>query len=251
MVSAQLVASILTLLPAMAILFWILNRYEGYFEQNRLFFALILGIFSGLLLRFLELFLFQFETAATVMLQGLWLSLLYTAIGYSVLEALANQAVLGFKKFRSRKDTPYYGASLGVGFGAMWSLQVATILVQPVVSPALVLHPATAAKLLEATLMSAGLVMVHAGAAIWVGKGSSDGKLWRGAMIGAFWLMPALAIYWFIVAASPGLLPAAAMAGYGLFVLLQAQTRILETIVPIEVREMVRRERRRNLRKGT
>ncbi len=250
MVSANLVASVLTLLPAMGILFWILHRYEGYFEQNRLFFALTLGIFSGLLLRFLEVYMFQFESQFTVAATGLFFSFLYTAVGYSLLEALANQAVLGFRKFRTRKDTPYYGASLGVGFGAMWSLQVVTVLIQPVTEPALVLSGLGAAKLLEGILLGAGLVLAHAGAAIWVGQGSGEGKLWRGTMVGALWLVPALGIYWYVVAGSPGLLPALAMAAYGLLALTQAQKRVLDTIVPPEIRDMVRKERRRAARKS-
>lgn len=250
MVSAQLVASILVVLPAMALLFWVLRRYEGYFEQNRLFFALTLGIFTGLGARLAELALFQFESEATLQQTGAIFSLLYTVAGYGLLEALANQAMLGLRKFRGRKDTPYYGAALGVGFGAMWSLQFATFILKPSLEPALVLLPATAGKLVEAIAFGAGMVLAHAAAAIWVGQGSGDGKLWRGAALGAFWLMPALAIYWFIVRVSPGLLPALALLGYGLLALQQAQKRVLEPIVPPEIRDLVRKERRRAARKG-
>ena len=249
MVSAQLVASILTVIPAMGLLFWILNRYEGYFEQNRLFFALTLGIFTGLGVRFLELALFQFESEATVAVTGPIFSLLYTVAGYGLVEALANQAVLGFRKFRSRKDTPYYGAALGVGFGAMWTLQFTTFILKPSLEPALQLTIATAGKLLEAVLFGAGMVLAHAAAAIWVGKASGDGKLWRGAALGALWLMPALAIYWFIVRVSPGILPALVLLGYGILALQQAHKRVLEVIVPPEIRDLVRKERRRTARK--
>ncbi len=249
-VSANLVASFLTLLPAMAILFWVLNRYEGYFEQNRLFFALTLGIFLGLGVRFLEVRFFQFESELALQATGLIGSAIYTVIGYSVLEAMANQMALGFRKFRVRKDTAYYGASLGVGFGAMWSLQLATITLQPYTEPALLLSVATAAKVVEVLLTSAGLVLAHAGAATWIGKGSGEGKLWQGAGIGALWLMPALAVYWFIIRESQGLLPAVVLFVYGAVCMVQAQKRVLDTLVPQEIREMVRRARRREQRKA-
>jgi hypothetical protein len=69
-------------------------------------------------------------------------------------------------------------------------------------------------------------------------------------MIGALWLMPAIGLYWFEVAASQRIEFAVALFAYGLLVLRQGQKRVLDTIVPPEIREQVRRERRRAARRG-
>ena len=61
MASPTLVASVLTLVPAMGLIYYVLRRYEGYFEQNRLFFALALGLFAGTAVRFLEVRFFPFD----------------------------------------------------------------------------------------------------------------------------------------------------------------------------------------------
>jgi hypothetical protein len=253
------VASVLTLAPAMGLIYYVLRRYEGYFEQNRLFFALTAGLFAGILVKFLETAFFPFDNPA--ILQGggppftfdtLAYSLAYTTFGFAMLAGLAMVAVLGFRKFRTRKDTPYYGVSLGLAFGAMHTMPLFARSVQSLVEPSL---RTDAAGLVGNTLVLAfatGLVMAHGAAAVWVGRGSAAGRLWTGLVQGSLWLAPAMAISWFWVrTGSPfNLYGAAASLGYGVFLTVTTQRRVLDTIVPPEIRDQVRKQRRRAQRKG-
>ena len=259
MVSAGLVASVAVILPAMGLLWLYLNRYDGYFEHNRLFFALVLGLFAGTAVRFLEVFLFPFDHPRVIQpgvdpfTSGtLVYSFAYTTFGLALMETLGKTAVLGFKKFRSRKDTPYYGAALGVGFGAMWTIQVAVSLMNlhtvDVESGKLLTDQASLIYDGVLLLMCVGLLFSHAASAIWVGKGAAEGKLWRGLMHGTLWLAPCLAFYWLFTNVHPTL-PAVALLGWGIFAMAFANRRILERIVPAEMRDMVRKERRRTARR--
>jgi len=258
MVSASLVASVLTLLPAMGLIYWVLHRYEGYFEQNRLFFGLIVGLFGGLLVRFLESVLFRFDDPTTFQPSGgaltlgaLLSSAAYSTIGYALVGAMAMTAVLGFRKFRARKDTPYYGVAFGLAFGAMYAMPLFAYSLTPLVETQGLRLDATALAFdLAAFAFATGIVMAHGAAAVWVGHGSGQGRLWKGAVQGTGLLIPIMGISWFWVQNGIQLVPALASLGYGIFLTLVTQRRILDTIVPPEIRDQVRRERRRELRKG-
>ncbi|MFO1532318.1 MAG: hypothetical protein ABR562_01245 [Thermoplasmatota archaeon] len=259
MVSSNLVAAVLTLLPAMGLLWLYLRRYEGYFEQNRLFFALVVGLFAGTAVRFVEVALFPFDNPRLLQPEGdfstgtLVYSFAYTMLGLAVLETFAKTAILGAKKFRARKDTPYYGAAVGLGFGAMWTIQVIASPTHGLVfdaasgkmvttTPALVLD-------LFVFLLGMGLLLAQAASAIWVGRGSGEGRLWRGAMQGTFWLAPGLGMFWVFLNGGDQVYPAIGAVAWGIFAMAFADRRVLERIVPQDVRDMVRRERRRETRK--
>src|SRR5205085_1980466 len=121
MVSPTLLAVPVTIVPAMGLLWLMLHRYEGYFEDARVFFSLVAGFFVGIVVAFLES---QFDFAGTASLQayGTLPAFILFVAGYAFLEAGAKTAVLGLSRFRKRKDTPYYAASFGLGFGAMVAL---------------------------------------------------------------------------------------------------------------------------------
>lgn len=259
MASPTLVSSVLTLVPAMLLIYWVLRRYEGYFEQNRLFFGLTVGLFAGIVVKYLEVALFPFdnprmlEPTATELSTGTLLySAAYTTFGFAMLAALAMGAVLGFRKFRTRKDTPYYGVAFGLAFGAMHTMPLFADSVGPFVFDSLRLDAAALGAYLVILLFATGLVMAHGAAAVWVGRGSAEGRLWRGVMRGTLVAAPAMAIHWFWVQNLPslGIVPALASAGYGTFLTVLATRKILDPIVPAEIRDQVRRERRRAQRKG-
>jgi hypothetical protein len=256
--SPSLVASALTLVPAMALIYLVLRRYEGYFEQNRLFFGLTAGLFAGILVKYLELWLFPFDDLSRlqpgqpVTLGALVYSLAYSTFGFALLAALAMGAVLGFRKFRARKDTPYYGVALGLAFGAMHTMPLFAVSVTGLVQPTFRLDAVALAAYALVLLFATGLIMAHGAAGVWVGRGSAQGRLWKGVMQGALLLAPAMAISWFWVqnSSSPGVVPALASVAYGTFLTALAPRKVLDPIVPPEIRDQVRRERRRAQRKG-
>lgn len=262
MASPTLVASVLTLVPAMSLIYYVLRRYEGYFEQNRLFFALTAGLFAGILVKFLEVQFFPFDDprilqpdTAPLALGTLVYSAAYTVAGFSMLAGLAMAAVLGFRKFRARKDTPYYGVSLGFAFGAMHTMPLFAGSIAALVQPALRTDGSALVDDLLALLLATGLVMAHGAAGVWVGRGSAAGRLWKGMMQGSLLLAPALALSWLWLRSldagrASGAVVALASVAYGGFLVVITQRKVLDTIVPPEIRDQVRRERRRELRKG-
>ncbi|HUR62600.1 MAG TPA: hypothetical protein VM286_09590 [Candidatus Thermoplasmatota archaeon] len=262
MASPTLVASILTVVPAMGLIYYVLRRYEGYFEQNRLFFALTVGLFAGLLAKFLEVQLFPFDDPRILQPDGrpltvgtLVYSAAYTMAGFAMLAGLAMGAVLGFRKFRARKDTPYYGVSLGLAFGAMHTMPLFALSIRDHVDPAIRADAAALATYLLVLAFATGLIMVHGAAAVWVGRGSAAGRLWKGVVHGSLLLMPALGVTWLWLRDLDAdgafrFVLALASLGYGIFLTLVTQRKVLDAIVPPEIRDQVRRERRRAARRG-
>lgn len=245
------------LLAGMGLLFLYLRRYEGHFDQPRLFFALLVGLFAGALLRFMEQRLFGFEMPRFLQPEGdlttstLVYSAAYTAMGYGLLEALAKAAVLGFKKFRSRPDAPFHGAALGIGFGAMWaSAFVTTFLVADEAHDVVLAGPALLFNLLVLVL-GVGLLLANAAAGVWVGRGSGQGSLWRGLMFATLWQVPALVLYWAFINVE-GAVTLAALLGlaYGILAVGIADRKALRPAVPPEVRDQMRRQARRERRKA-
>jgi hypothetical protein len=265
-------AAVLALIPAMGLLYVYLRRYEGYFDQNRLFFGLLVGLFAGILVRWLETAAFPFDfpgllqdttpyTTGTIVY-----SFAYTAMGFALMETLGKTAIVGFKKFRTRKDTPYYGAAVGIGFGAMWTMQLLANAVQRfrLEDGTLAFTPrglreaggtfdaSPLALVYDGFLFALclGLMLTHAASGVWVGRGSGEGRLWKGAAWGSLWLAPGLACYWLWLNTPDQVLPALGALAWGIFAMVIADRKVLLVIVPADVRDMVRRARRREQRKA-
>lgn len=230
-------------------LMYLLHRYEGFFDQPKLFFALLVGLFGGLLVKFLEVQLFPFESDALVASFGPIYSLMYTVVGFALLEAAAKTAVLGLGRFRTRKDAPFHGTALGAAFGGMMS-QLLVIRLLPMTDGHLRLDSSAWVQLGVLFVMSVGLILSHAASGAWVGQGSAQGRLIPGLLKAMAWSMPTMTFYWlFARGISPG--PAAmATVLWGVFMVWQSQKRVLDLVVPLSLRLQVQRERRRRVRRG-
>jgi hypothetical protein len=262
-VSVFLVAAAVTIAPAMAFLWYLLSRYEGYFQDARVFFALTVGFFAGLVVAFLENVAFQFDSPRFTASAGAATAFLFFVGGYAFVESAAKTSVLGFGQFRKRKDTPYYGAALGIGFGAMVALQSVALALHDTSLLIRAFTASTATAFALIVLSGAGAVLVSGAAGVWIGKGSADGRLWSGLAWGSLLTMPSLAFLWFFrpalatwqsVSAPPAALlwlaivPAVASLVYGVGLVAYTQTKILDNVVPPEIRDLVDKERRRERR---
>lgn len=247
MVSVFLVAAAATIIPALGFLWYLLGRYEGYFEDARVFFALIVGFFAGLVVAFLEGALFQFDSEAFVLSAGLATAFALYVAGYGFVEAAAKTIVLGTSKFRKRKDTPYYGAALGIGFGAMVALQSVALGFTRIGLVGWKWDVDTVAVAAFVLMLAYGNLLVQGAVGVWVGRGSAEGRLWRGTLHGTLLHMPLLAL--FFVARLEGLLPITlASVGalvYGFGIVYYTQRNVLDKVVPPEIRDLVMKERRR------
>lgn len=247
MVSVFLVAAAVTIVPALGFLWYLLGRYEGYFEDARVFFALIVGFFAGLVVSFLENALFQFDSDAFALSAGLATAFVLYVAGYAVVEAGAKTVVLGASKFRKRKDTPYYGAALGIGFGAMVALQSAARGFQRIADLGFAWDFTTVTLGLLVLMLALGNLLTQGAAGVWVGKGSAEGRLWRGTAHGALVHMPLLALLWLsrLEGALPVTIACAGAVAYGMGIVAYTQRHILDKVVPPEIRDLVMKERRR------
>ncbi|MEA3190371.1 MAG: hypothetical protein QOD77_953 [Thermoplasmata archaeon] len=257
MVAPNLVGSVGLLLAGMGLLFLYLRRYEGHFDQPRLFFALLVGLFAGALLRFMEQKLFGFEVPRLLQPEGdlatatLVYSAAYSTVGYAMLEGAAKTAILGLKKFRTRADAPFHGAAMGIGFGAMWASAVATTFFISDGKDMVLTGPAVLFDLFVLALAFA-MLLANAASGVWVGRGAAQGSLWRGLMLGTLWQIPALACYWaFLNIAGAVVLSSLLALAYGILAVYVADKRILQPAIPPEVRDQLRRQERRERRKAT
>lgn len=249
MVSDFLVAAATTIAPALGILFYLLRRYEGYFEDARVFFSLTVGFFAGLVVAFLENVLFAFDSDLFIEQAGLATAFVLFVAGYAFVETAAKTVVLGSSKFRKRKDTPYYGAALGIGFGAMVGLQAVALALTRTQLLDRSIDANWVLVFLLILLSAAGTILAAGATGVWVGRGTAEGRLWRGLVHGALLTMPTLVCVWFFRPA-PAIIPAVASFAYGLGLVVITQRRILDRIVPPEIRDQVLKERRREARRA-
>lgn len=251
MVSPTLIAVPVTIVPAMGLVWLMLHRYEGYFEDARVFFALVAGFFAGIVLAFFES---QFDFAGPTFIAsvGAIPAFILFVAGYAFFEAGAKTIVLGLARFRKRKDTPYYAAAFGLGLGAMLALAYVSLALRTAALPQVPDY--SVLTFLGMTAVFLGGILAHGGSTVWIGKGSADGKLAAGWIKATALQMPILTCYWFYWPSVGNgsafvVVPALASLVYGGGLLAFADSRILARIVPPEIRDMVQKERRREARK--
>ncbi len=252
MVSPVLLAAPVTILPAVAALWYLLKRYEDYFEDARVFLSLTLGFFLGLLAIALEVTAFPFQDPEFVAAMGEATAFVFFVAGYALFETAAKVAVLGSRWFRGKKDAPYYGAAMGLGMGAMMALGFVALNVNA--TEVLGVEYGVSSFLTMASV-PLGAVFVHGAVGVYVGKGTGEGRLWRAWFVGALLQMPVLVAYWlFWPSIGRGdavvLFPALLSLAYGVGLLWFARARVLDLVVPQHIRDQLRRERRRAARRG-
>jgi len=99
------VIGLVSFIPAIVVLYFILGEFEGYFKDNKALFMVIAGLGLGMVISFFSLY-FPLDVF-------LW------AIGIIVLIEVLKFFILLQKPFRLNPDTTFYGLALGTGIGAM------------------------------------------------------------------------------------------------------------------------------------
>ncbi len=246
-----LIGAAVTILPAMGVLWYLLKRYEDYFDDARVFFSLAVGFFAGIIIGFLETAVFPFNSGQFIQAAGAAYAFSYFVAGYALLETLAKTVVLGSRGYRNRKDTPYYGVPLGLGMGAMMSM---LFVAQNLGNSRLFDSGTTGPDLVALAfivLFSLGVILTHGATGAWVGHAiTHEGSIWRGLLMGGLWLIPMQLMRWIWPWDLRGAaMPAVVMLLYGLGVAYLTRKRILDNVVPPEIRDALRRERRREARR--
>ncbi len=268
MVNPVLVAAPVAIVPAALIIWWLLNRYEEFFDDSRVFLSLTFGFFAGLFAIFLELALFPFLDPEFQVQVGPGTAFMMFVVGYAFFEAGIKTAVLGMKRFSSRRDSPYYGAAFGVGMGAMMALGfIALNLNGAQIIHQLASQNATANATVPPTsyhpvpfigmvLVPVGALLVHAAAGAVIASNIIQGRLWKGWLIGAGMQAPvllAMALFWPSIGRTtePQLVPGLFALIVGLVSLTVVRRTVLDHVVPAEVKDALRRAKRREARQAS
>lgn len=263
MASPVLIAAPVALIPAVAALWYLLKRYEMYFDDARVFMSLTVGFFAGLVVIAMERLLFPFESPVFRAEVGAGTAFLFFVVGYALFETAAKLVVLGSRAYRMRKDTPYYGAALGLGMGTMMALGYIAINMN--VADALAQQDNRTAGALGTSygilpfvsmaLLPIGAVLAHGATGVWVGRATAKGQLWQGWLIGAALQAPVLGMFWLfsphvgqgnVIVMEPGLMSIV----YGALLLHITRKRVLDHVVPKEILDQVRRDERRKAREA-
>lgn len=250
MVNPILVAAPVAMVPTFGALWYFLRRYQDYFQDARVFGSLIFGFFLGLIAAAFEFVLFRAHDASFAAAAGPGNAFLFAVFGYAFFEAGAKTAALGYRIYRGRRDTPYYGLALGLGFGSMWAVQFIAGNIRASEAAG---NPYQFWPLVTMFLLPLGAVLAHGATGVWVGKGTAEGKLWKGWLLGALLQVPilgALWLYWPSIGQGNviPLFPSLLAIVYGIGLLAITQDKVLDQVVPKEIKDQLQRERRRQAR---
>lgn len=231
--------------PAMGFLYLVLHEYQALFSEKRIFRTFFVGLLVGVLVTVAEQFLSpavrQLLGASVLETRSLVVLAVFSLL-LATLESLVFAAVLNWKTFRGRRDTPFYGVAFGLGFGATNVLfLMGMILAQRG-------EQSRSTEMAEIVLLSLlgtffiGGILVHAAMGGWIGRGAAVGPLplevaravvARTLYVGLY--------YGVLLTTQPLVSHALALGGvaFGIFLVARTITHVLDRVVPPEVlREM-------------
>lgn len=178
------IGSIIGFVPAIYFMFHSLKKYEHFLNDRKMFLSFGGGFFVAIIAGFFEM-VGIFSLDYTNYLDGGDISE-STAIGFSIVSifgiAIVHEAVktmvLNHPKFLGKKDTLYYGASLGFGFAAMYVFLI-------------VIWGLTQEKLetidfVYAIILLVGITLLHGSLGVIIGYGCSNFKTKKYFVIATF-----------------------------------------------------------------
>lgn len=248
-----IVAVFFGFVPAMGFLYILLHEYQAFFNEKRMFRVFFFGMLAGGLITLLELSAAPgpghllgttITRSASIPLLGLYALLL------GLLETGAMAAVLNWRTFRGRRETPFYGMSFGLGFGATSALfQLYFVLRLTAESPGSDDVWVQVILLALVGLYFAGAILIHGAMGAWLGRGAAqadlrtailESTLARGLMVGLFYAM--------LLIASPAWASKVAAVAALVFAIVATSrvvNHVLDQVVPPEIlREMGIHQRR-------
>jgi hypothetical protein len=233
--------------PSMGLLYVLLKNYEGLFNDKRAFFAYLLGLGAGLVATMLQIFFGPSgrEDPATGTVQ--------VAL-FGLVHVLLFAMILNSKRFRGKRDTPFYGVAVGLGFGAINVLFLIGNAVQELAKTPGSIWLETFA-LTYIGLYFIGSILLHAAVAAYVARGAAtrslgapmfQGAVAEGLYLGGFYLL--------FLDPIGTLVP---LLGLALTIALIGRVlkKVLDPIVPPEIRREIeihqRRLARQTIREST
>ena len=152
----------LGIIPALILLYIALKGYEGYYKDKTIFLTFILGIILGII--------------AAVIRHIIWYPFIITSIIiFAFFEQLLKTIFLNIGRLQSKKETPIYGLTMGLGFGSSFT-------------PFLIIQASTFVgnNLSFLTIIafgSLGFILFHGATTTYIGYGIFKGRLTKYLLI--------------------------------------------------------------------
>ncbi|MFP3872751.1 MAG: hypothetical protein ACOC55_00315 [Candidatus Natronoplasma sp.] len=156
------VLGLVSFIPAVIILYFVLGEFEHYFKDNKAFFMIIVGLGLGMALGFTSLF---FDLSDFLMI-----------LSVVALIEVVKFFILMQKPFRLNHDTTFYGLALGAGIGAMMVFVYSYAVGMAFLEEGTTLDLKT---VLFVFLISYNYTFVNAGTGAIIGYGSYLGEFWK------------------------------------------------------------------------
>lgn len=153
-------SGIIGFVPAIIILYISLARYDGLFDDRKVFVMLVVGFAVGVFVALFHIFFSETNIIVYVML-------------FPIFEELAKFVVLNLPRFHAKYDTTFYGVSLGVGIGAATMIAITVLLVK-IPGTSIVLRDA-----LTLVLLAFITCTLHGSLGAFIGFGVYQGEAWR------------------------------------------------------------------------
>jgi hypothetical protein len=163
MSTPMFVAMILCFIPALILLFVMLYRYEGCFDDRKLFMTFAGGMFLGIVA-------LLFEISNIFSLNGSDFTGVISIFGIAFLHEALKTMVLNLKRFQGKFDTTFYGLSIGLGFGAIYGFYaISSQLIKGIDVELFIIN----------TIMVIGIIQFHGALGLMIGYGVSLRKTFR------------------------------------------------------------------------
>lgn len=238
------IGTIICFVPAIAILYFVLDKYEGCYKEQKIFLSLLIGFFLGLISAIMEMFGFFTLIPKIEIIEGvryviyspyIILSIFTIALFQNGIKSL----ILSLERFRQSTETVFYGASLGLGFGALYSFVVF----------ATQFHGINNYKaFIPAVFFIIGIIFLHCCFGIILGYGSYKRKFFSYFICAVILqiILNIIFFYTFSITQEQLILPAVItfLFGFNLFLY------VYKNIIPESLPENMKREMRRKLRRG-
>lgn len=148
------------IIVTLIILWYSLRRYEGHFSERKLFLSFLAGIAMGFVIIVLE-----FVTSDV----GLLYIILFPAV-----EQFSKLMIMNLKTFQKKREAPFYGLSIGLGFGAIF-VPLSTLMITTAMGTDVLF-------LIISLLFGIGVVLFHGATGCMLGYGVAsidERKKWR------------------------------------------------------------------------
>ncbi len=156
------ILGLVSFIPAVVILYFVLGEFDVYFKDNKAFFMIIVGLGLGMVLGFFSLF---FDLTDFLM-----------AISVIALIEVVKFFILLQKPFRLKHDSTFYGLAIGTGIGAMITFVYSYTAGVAFIDEDIMLDLPT---ILFVFLMSYNYTLINAGTGTIIGYGSYRGEFWK------------------------------------------------------------------------